>query len=36
LQQAVLRMEVVAYKPVECPLCAQGLPIEKPGSRGNK
>ena len=35
-QYAVLQMDVVAYQPDECPLCAQGVPIEKPGSRGNK
>lgn len=35
-QHAVLQMDVVTYKPEECPLCAQGIPIEKPGSRGNK
>jgi orotate phosphoribosyltransferase len=26
-------LEVVAYEPAHCPLCAKGLPIEKPGSR---
>ncbi len=35
-QYAVLQMDVVTYKPEACPLCAQGLPVEKPGSRGNK
>jgi orotate phosphoribosyltransferase len=30
---ATLTMEVVTYKPAECPLCAQGLPVDKPGSR---
>lgn len=35
-QHAVLQMDVVTYKPEKCPLCKQGLPIEKPGSRGNK
>jgi orotate phosphoribosyltransferase len=28
-----LRMEVVTYQPDACPLCRQGLPVEKPGSR---
>jgi orotate phosphoribosyltransferase len=30
---ALVTMEVVAYDPAECPLCAQGLPVVKPGSR---
>lgn len=34
-QYSVLQMDVVAYKPEECPLCTQGIPVEKPGSRGN-
>jgi orotate phosphoribosyltransferase len=32
---AVLRMNAVTYKPDVCPLCAQGIPAVKPGSRGN-
>jgi len=35
VQHAVLTMDVLAYKPDSCPLCAQGLPVVKPGSRGN-
>lgn len=35
-QYPVLQMDVVTYKPEACPLCARGLPVEKPGSRGNK
>lgn len=35
LQYPVISMKVAAYRPEECPLCAQGLPIVKPGSRGN-
>ena len=35
LQFSILRMDVTAYKPDECPLCRQGLPVVKPGSRGN-
>jgi orotate phosphoribosyltransferase len=31
-----MQMEVVAYRPGACPLCARGLPLEKPGSRGLK
>jgi orotate phosphoribosyltransferase len=30
---AALRMEVVTYQPDACPLCSQGLPVVKPGSR---
>jgi len=33
---ATMVMDVVAYKPEECPLCKQGKPVEKPGSRSNK
>lgn len=35
-QYPVISMKVAAYRPEECPLCAQGLPIVKPGSRGNR
>lgn len=31
--EAVLRTEVISYPPEECPLCAQGIPAVKPGSR---
>ena len=30
---ALLPMDVKAYSPEACPLCAQGLPVIKPGSR---
>ncbi len=30
---ALQSMEVVAYPPEACPLCAAGLPVTKPGSR---
>lgn len=30
---ALVRMEVPAYPPEACPLCAKGVPIVKPGSR---
>jgi len=26
-------LEVIAYEPASCPLCAQGVPLVKPGSR---
>lgn len=32
---SVLRMNAVTYKPDTCPLCAQGIPVVKPGSRSN-
>jgi orotate phosphoribosyltransferase len=31
----VLRMHTATYRPDACPLCAQGIPAVKPGSRGN-
>ena len=34
--EAVLAMEVVSYPPEDCPLCRQGLPAVKPGSRNIK
>lgn len=34
-QASLLTMDVVAYKPEACPLCAAGVPVTKPGSRGN-
>ena len=34
-QHAVLHMDVVAYRPEACPLCAAGVSVVKPGSRGN-
>jgi orotate phosphoribosyltransferase len=30
---ALETLDVIAWKPEECPLCKQGLPVEKPGSR---
>ena len=32
---SVLKMDATAYKPEDCPLCKQNIPIMKPGSRGN-
>ena len=31
--EAVLSLEIVSYEPEECPLCKEGLPVVKPGSR---
>jgi orotate phosphoribosyltransferase len=31
--RALVRLEVPTYDPDECPLCARGLPVVKPGSR---
>jgi orotate phosphoribosyltransferase len=32
-RSALVEMNVTAYDPAACPLCAQGLPVVKPGSR---
>lgn len=32
--KSVLSMEVVSYDPADCPLCKEGTPAVKPGSRG--
>ena len=34
--QALLPMDVKAYQESECPLCQQGIPVVKPGSRTPK
>ncbi|MBN1278539.1 MAG: orotate phosphoribosyltransferase [Chlorobium sp.] len=34
-QYSVLAMEVISYRPEECPLCKAGIPLEAPGSRAN-
>jgi len=34
-QYSLMAMDVVAHQPSACPLCAQGIPVVKPGSRGN-
>ena len=31
--QALVRMDVPAYAPEACPMCAKGTPVTKPGSR---
>jgi orotate phosphoribosyltransferase len=31
--QSLVKMEVPAYPPESCPLCAKGIPVVKPGSR---
>lgn len=35
-QVALLQLEVVTWQPSECPLCREGKPAVKPGSRGNR
>jgi orotate phosphoribosyltransferase len=30
---ALSTMRVIAYQETECPLCRDGIPLEKPGSR---
>jgi orotate phosphoribosyltransferase len=32
---ALATLDVVSYQPEECPLCRQGLPVTKPGSRAS-
>ncbi len=29
----LIKLNIVNYKPEECPLCKRGIPVEKPGSR---
>ncbi len=33
--QALVRLEVPTYAPEDCPLCAKGIPVVKPGSRAS-
>lgn len=33
---ALATLDVVSYAPEDCPLCKQGVPVEKPGSRAVK
>ena len=33
--QALVRLEVPTYPPGDCPLCARGIPVVKPGSRAS-
>ena len=33
---SIMQMDVVTYQPDACPLCEQGLPLVKPGSRKTK
>ena len=32
-QISTLQMEVISYLPEECPMCREGIPVVKPGSR---
>ncbi|HPF35814.1 MAG TPA: orotate phosphoribosyltransferase [Candidatus Krumholzibacteria bacterium] len=32
--RSLMKVDVVSWDPAECPLCAQGVPVVKPGSRG--
>jgi orotate phosphoribosyltransferase len=31
--QSLLKLDLATYRPEECPMCSQGLPIDKPGSK---
>jgi orotate phosphoribosyltransferase len=33
---SLLKANPPVYKPEECPLCAQGIPVEAPGLKGLK
>lgn len=33
VSHALVRLSIPAYQPDDCPLCAQGIPVLKPGSR---
>ncbi|WP_206812938.1 orotate phosphoribosyltransferase [Paradesulfitobacterium ferrireducens] len=33
---SLLRLEIASYEPADCPLCQQGIPWIKPGSRTSK
>lgn len=35
-RQSLLTLDVASYDPSECPLCKEGVPPIKPGSRGHK
>ncbi len=35
-QFSTLQLEVISYKPEECPLCKENIPVIKPGSRKTK
>ena len=34
--KSLLQVSPVVYDPTDCPLCKQGIRLEKPGSRGNE
>jgi orotate phosphoribosyltransferase len=34
--RALLPMRLPTYQPESCPLCAQGIPVVKPGSRASR
>ncbi|MBN2450820.1 MAG: orotate phosphoribosyltransferase [Lentisphaeria bacterium] len=31
--RSLIRLELPTYEPADCPLCRQGMPLDKPGSR---
>lgn len=35
-QFSLLKMDVIAYQAEACPMCKNGIPVEKPGSRNSK
>ena len=34
--KSLMQIDPVVYDPTDCPLCAQGIPLVKPGSRGEE
>ncbi|OAA31827.1 orotate phosphoribosyltransferase [Kosmotoga arenicorallina S304] len=34
--KSLLKINAVTYEPPNCPLCKKGIPVVKPGSRGNR
>lgn len=34
--KSLVELELVTYKPESCPMCRNGIPLMKPGSRGGK
>ena len=32
-QHAVMNLDAPTFKPEKCPMCAQNIPVQKPGSR---
>lgn len=33
--ESLISLDIPSYEPDQCPICEQGIPLIKPGSRGN-